>query len=253
MATRQELEAALENPNARKFLELLKYTEGTQGHGYATAFGGGKLSSLAAHPGTSHSFTETTGKKNKTTAAGAYQFLKGTWGPLQKKYNLPDFGPRSQDIAALALVAQQGALKDVLSGNMQSAVQKTGTIWASLPSSTYDQGKKSWDKVNKFLGGGVQAPVPSAQEPLLAKSTQQVPAIQDGNTFLVPTTQPEADLFGRVHQAGLPSEQEVAWAKAAASIAGAQALVRNSGSLFDGIASEPGPLDNEILDLIDNA
>lgn len=260
MATREQLEAALQNPNARKYLDLLKYTEGTQTHGYATAFGGGKLGSLSAHPGTVHGFTETTGRKNKTTAAGAYQFLEGTWGPLQKKYALPDFGPHSQDIAALALVAQSGALDDVLSGNMHPAIRKTGNIWASLPTSTHPQGKKSWDKVNAFLGGKrtpsdsvAQPPAPPpATEMLGTTAKTQVPVVRDGDSFLIPTTQPEADMFGRVHQAKLPSAQETAWARAAGSIAAAQEMTQGRGSFFEDVASTQGPLDDEILNLIES-
>ena len=50
MATRKQLEQALQNPNVRKFLDLISYTEGTQGNGYRTAFGGGKLNSLNDQP-----------------------------------------------------------------------------------------------------------------------------------------------------------------------------------------------------------
>lgn len=152
MATRAELEAALQNPNARKFLDLLSYTEGTQKNGYATAFGGGRINDLSKHPRTSSSFTQTDGKKNTTTAAGRYQFLSGTWDEQAKKLGLSDFGAKSQDLAALSLAADSGALKAILNGDFKTAIDKTGVKWASLPSSPHPQGKKSWDAVNKFLG-----------------------------------------------------------------------------------------------------
>ena len=152
MATRAELEAALQNPNARKFLDLLSYTEGTQKNGYATAFGGGRINDLSKHPRTSSGFTQTDGKKNTTTAAGRYQFLSGTWDEQAKKLGLSDFGAKSQDLAALSLAADSGALKAILNGDFKTAIDKTGVKWASLPSSPYPQGKKSWDAVNKFLG-----------------------------------------------------------------------------------------------------
>ena len=163
MATRAELEAALQNPNARKFLDLLSYTEGTQKNGYATAFGGGRINDLSKHPRTSSSFTQTDGKKNTTTAAGRYQFLSGTWDEQAKKLGLSDFGAKSQDLAALSLAADSGALKSILSGDFKTAIDKTGVKWASLPSSTYPQGKKSWDAVNKFLGSNY-APSQITQE-----------------------------------------------------------------------------------------
>lgn len=39
--SRAELEALLGNPNVRKMLDLISYTEGTQANGYYTTFGGG--------------------------------------------------------------------------------------------------------------------------------------------------------------------------------------------------------------------
>ena len=163
MATRAELEAALQNPNARKFLDLLSYTEGTQKNGYATAFGGGRIDDLSKHPRTSSGFTQTDGKKNTTTAAGRYQFLSSTWDEQAKKLGLSDFGAKSQDLAALSLAADSGALKSILSGDFKTAIDKTGVKWASLPSSPYPQGKKSWDAVNKFLGSNY-APSQITQE-----------------------------------------------------------------------------------------
>ena len=165
MATRAELEAALNNPNARKFLDLLSYTEGTQKNGYATAFGGGRINDLSRHPKTSASFTQTDGKKNSTTAAGRYQFLGSTWDEQSKKLGLSDFGAKSQDLAALSLAADSGALKSILAGDFKTAIDKTGTKWASLPSSPYPQGKKSWDSVNKFLGSNYTPSQASASMP----------------------------------------------------------------------------------------
>ena len=144
MATRAELEAALQNPNARKFLDLLSYTEGTQKNGYATAFGGGRIDDLSKHPRTSSGFTQTDGKKNTTTAAGRYQFLSGTWDEQAKKLGLSDFGAKSQDLAAISLAADSGALKSILSGDFKTAIDKTGGKWASLPSSPHTQGKNSF-------------------------------------------------------------------------------------------------------------
>ena len=173
MATRAELEAALQNPNARKFLDLLSYTEGTQKYGYATAFGGGRIDDLSKHPRASSSFTQTDGKRNTTTAAGRYQFLSGTWDEQAKKLGLSDFGAKSQDLAALSLAADSGALKSILSGDFKTAIDKTGVKWASLPSSPHPQGKKSWDAVNKFLGSNYTPSQTAQAQPEL--NTQYAP------------------------------------------------------------------------------
>ncbi|WP_262474144.1 glycoside hydrolase family 24 protein [Acinetobacter courvalinii] len=147
----KQYESLLNNPNVRSMLNLIAKAEGVK-WGYNTLFGNQKIDSLAAHPNIRKEFTQTDGRKNYTTAAGRYQFLKGTWDGLAKQYGLSDFSPRSQDLGAIALLAQNGALPYVLKGDYQTAVKKSGTTWASLPSSTYAQGKRSWDFVNKQLG-----------------------------------------------------------------------------------------------------
>jgi len=140
---------ALDNPNVRSFLDMISAAEGTTKHGYNTLFGGGKVESLVDHPRQLFDFTETTGRPNKTTAAGRYQFLSNTWDEQAKKLGLPDFGERSQDLAAVNLLQERGILPDVLQGNWESAVKKSGPIWASLPSSPYPQPRQS----NEFVMG----------------------------------------------------------------------------------------------------
>lgn len=171
MATLAQLQEALGNPNVRKMLDLISNTEGTTKNGYNTAFGGGRFDNLSAHPNVRSSFTQTDGKSNFTTAAGRYQFLKGTWDGLSKQYGFRDFSPQAQDMGAIALLAQNGALKDAMNGDFQSAIQKSGKTWASLPSSQYAQNKKSWDYVNKNLGQDAQAYKP---ETISAKDMQNI-------------------------------------------------------------------------------
>lgn len=156
MATRQQLEQALQNPNMRKMLDLIANTEGVK-HGYNTLFGNERINNLSQHPNIKKEFRQTDGKTNVTTAAGRYQFLNGTWNSLARRYKLNDFSPRNQDLGAVALIAGRGALNDVLKGNYQAAVRKLGEEWASLPSSPYAQGKRSWNDVNRFLGNSQPA------------------------------------------------------------------------------------------------
>ena len=150
-----QLQQAYANPNVRKFLDLIAQAEGVK-HGYNTMFGNERFGNLSAHPNVRKAFKQTDGKTNYTTAAGRYQFLNSTWNNLAKRYSFRDFSPQAQDLGAVALIAGRGALDDVLKGNWQAAIQKTGKEWASLPSSTYKQGKRSWDFVNKHLGGNIQ-------------------------------------------------------------------------------------------------
>lgn len=151
MATLAQLQQAIGNPNVRKMLDLISNTEGTTKNGYNTAFGGGYFDDLSGHPNIKSTFSQTDGKQNITTAAGRYQFLKPTWDSLARQYGFRDFSPKAQDMGAVALLAQNGALSDVLNGDFQSAIKKSGKTWASLPSSPYAQNKKSWDFVNQNL------------------------------------------------------------------------------------------------------
>ena len=151
MATRQELEKALSNPNVRKMLDVIANAEGVK-HGYNTIFGNERSNDLKAHPNVKKEFTQTDGKKNSTTAAGRYQFLKGTWDKVSKKYGLTDFSPKNQDLAAVALILGRGALGDVMKGDFTKAVGKLGNEWASLPSSPYAQPKKSWKDIQNMVG-----------------------------------------------------------------------------------------------------
>lgn len=151
MATSQQLMQLMNNPNARKMLDLIATTEGVK-HGYNTLFGNQRFDNLSSHPNIKKAFTQTDGKKNYTTAAGRYQFLKGTWDGLAQQYGIKDFSPHSQDFGALALLDQIGALPYVLKGDFQTAIKKSGSTWASLPTSPYAQNKRSWDFVDSQLG-----------------------------------------------------------------------------------------------------
>lgn len=156
MANLARLQQAYNNPNVRRFLDAIASAEGVK-HGYNTLFGNQRIESLNAHPNIKKAFKQTDGKTNHTTAAGRYQFIKPTWDGLAKQYGFHDFSPQSQDLGAIALIAQNGALDDVMMGRYQNATKKLGGTWASLPSSSYAQPKRSWDQFNKYLGDGANA------------------------------------------------------------------------------------------------
>ncbi|MFY7027275.1 hypothetical protein ACOUI4_19340 [Acinetobacter baumannii] len=143
MATRENFEKLLGSPNVRKMLDLIANAEGVK-YGYNTLFGNERLDDLSSHPNIKKQFKQTDGQVKNTTAAGRYQFLKDTWDGVANQLGLKDFSPKNQDIAAVALLAQNGALPSVLKGDFKTAVQKSGVTWASLPSSPYAQPKRSW-------------------------------------------------------------------------------------------------------------
>lgn len=194
----QQLTALTQNPNVRVMLDVIAKAEGVK-HGYSTGFGNTQLASLIDHPRESKTFTQTDGKKNTTTAAGRYQFTKTTWDDVAGKLGLKDFGPSSQDIAAVELLRRAGALDNVLKGDFTSAVKKSGQTWASLPSSPYAQPKKS----DKFIQDAVSsaqknpssqatvvAEVPSTLKQVIALQTPAIPA--GGDPMPAPQLDPNA-------------------------------------------------------------
>ena len=145
MTTKQDLINARNDPNVLKFLNLIARAEGTEKYGYNTAFGGEYFGDLSRHPNIKKNFKQTDGKVNSSGASGRYQFLNNTWNGVSKKYGLEDFGGVNQDLGAIALITENGALKDVQSGNYKKAIDKLGNIWASFPSSPYKQHKRSYE------------------------------------------------------------------------------------------------------------
>jgi muramidase (phage lysozyme) len=146
MAQRRDYyESLLSNPNVQRALASIRAAEGTAKYKdpYSVGFGGRKIDDLSSHPGILSSFRDNFGNKNKTSAAGGYQFLNKSWGDMERQLGLPDFGPTSQDIAAVGLLDRSGALDNVLSGDIDGFVKDANGTWASLPGSPYNQPTRS--------------------------------------------------------------------------------------------------------------
>ncbi|QDI18342.1 lysozyme [Serratia marcescens] len=145
--------STISNPNVKNYLDIIAKSEGTAGYmnnGYNTLFGGDQFSDFSDHPRILKEFTETNGKKNKTSAAGRYQFTQKSWDEAAAALGLTDFSPDSQDMAALYLIQRAGQLDNVVNGNFEGATAGLGGVWASLPSSTYAQPKHSYDAMQGF-------------------------------------------------------------------------------------------------------
>ena len=50
LTRRQQAELYLQDPNMRRYLDVLSFTEGTTKNGYHTKFGGGRWEDLSKHP-----------------------------------------------------------------------------------------------------------------------------------------------------------------------------------------------------------
>lgn len=141
-----------EYKNLKAFLVMIQYAEGTFGKdGYRMLYGGGYFNDLSKHPNTSVTKWGIT-----STAAGAYQILYKTWVEIQQRLKLPDFGPLSQDKAAIELIKRRKALEDVVAGRFAEAVEKCKKEWASLPGAGYGQKEKNAKSllaIYKMAGG----------------------------------------------------------------------------------------------------
>lgn len=151
----KELESYLDNKNVQAFLGLIRDTEGTaKGADPYRVYGGSaknQIKDLSKPDFKRWGFTQTDGKKNTSSASGAYQFLERTWNGLAKQHGLKDFSPRSQDLGAIALLKQSGALDAIIKGDFDTAVKKANRTWASLPGSPYAQHTRSNEYVANSL------------------------------------------------------------------------------------------------------
>lgn len=206
----KELESYLDNKNVQAFLGLIRDTEGTaKGADPYRVYGGSpnnQIKDLSKPDFKRWGFTQTDGKKNTSSASGAYQFLERTWNSLAKQHGLTDFSPRSQDLGAIALLKQSGALDAILKGDFDTAVKKANRTWASLPGSPYAQHTRSNDYVAKSLakhlgedvglakykmpvGGEIpKQKAPTQAEIQVNKSTSQATLVQTQTASISPVT-----------------------------------------------------------------
>lgn len=170
----------LATPQGRALLDTIRMAEGTYTpkdnmKGYRTMFGGGTFDDLSRHPDV---VVKTPGYAS--AAAGAYQFLPGTWARAQKALGTKGFGKEAQDLGALYLIDQrQGALDQFMKGGkFGEVIAKLAPEWASLPTlqgqSAYGQPVKNINELYEFYekrkkelaGGGMQLPDAGATQPM---------------------------------------------------------------------------------------
>jgi len=183
MPTEKEyLEQFRLTPEGQKLLETISFAEGTRRatpeESYRVMFGGKLAPGLAKHPD-----TVVTGGGYSSSAAGRYQFLTPTWQTQSQRLGLTSFGPKEQDIAALALARNRlmplGGLsvlqKEGLSPRVAAALSPE---WASFPTQTgrsyYGQPVKSLGELQKVYGSAAgQAVVGEQTAPVGADVTIQ--------------------------------------------------------------------------------
>jgi lysozyme len=141
-------------PERRALLNTIRYAEGTWKEGtdvgYRVMFGGGLMDSLDRHP---DRVNYTPGYAS--AAAGAYQFMPGTWSLIVRALGIAGFSPQAQDQAALFLIQKRGALSLADSGQLSAELAaRLAPEWASFPtikgSSYYGQPVKRLSELQRF-------------------------------------------------------------------------------------------------------
>jgi len=158
------------SPNARRYLDVISFTEGTLGPQgrprYDVTFGYTPITNkLVTHPR-----RVVRSGDYASDAAGAYQFLSTTWDRVAPLVKARDFGPRSQDLAALQLIRMRGVDpdRDLIS---PQTIARLAPEWASLPTlegkSYYGQPARSFKDIQRFLqsrGGGASVSYDSSAQ-----------------------------------------------------------------------------------------
>lgn len=128
--------------NVLAFLDMLAWSEGTStikasDDGYNVIVGGKLFSDYSAHP---RVLVDLPRYRIKSSAAGRYQFLAGTWDAIVKNYGFRGrFIPEAQDLAAIKLLTECKALPHIQAGRIEQAIAAAAPIWASLPGAGYGQ------------------------------------------------------------------------------------------------------------------
>jgi len=162
------------------------------------------------------------GSGRKSSAAGAYQETMTTWDDIRARYpNIgPEFTPVEQMKCAVALMYDEGALDDVIDGNLGEFIRKCGGRWASLPNSSLQDGGRKMsmadaEAVWKRFGGSVPvvisskprpAPVedrstPARPEDVERINEQESPAMAFPFAFAIPLIQSLIEAFSPVARA----------------------------------------------------
>ncbi len=164
IATVDSCLAARRDERVRAFLDVIAYAEGTYQFGalgYSARYPMQWFSGFKTHPGFIF-VKKRSGRVGKYSASGRYMFLIKTWDYLSKRLGLHDFGPVNQDIGAIALLAEKGALSVLLKNDFERAVSLANKTWATFPGSPYGQKttpmselKRLYnDRILYYRGGG---------------------------------------------------------------------------------------------------
>ena len=162
-------EGYLADPKVKAMLDVLSYAEGTQKYGYTTQYGGKSFDGgLSSYFG------------SKSNPAGRYQIVAGTFSSVGENYlGLSDFSAHSQDLIAVTLLNQAGAITPLLKGDLPGAIRAASGPWAAFPigpgvddhsahtypNSTKLQPSKPYDQVVQTYNAALTQYLPAKKSP----------------------------------------------------------------------------------------
>ncbi|MBV8535856.1 MAG: hypothetical protein JO128_09700 [Alphaproteobacteria bacterium] len=118
---RARYETFLQNPNAQAFLSTIAHAEGATYDSLRddSVKAPKKFADYSRFPG--------------ATRSGRYQILKPTYDYASRALDVSDFSPHTQDLMAMYLIDQKGALEPLLRGDLDAVLPRVAPVWTSLP------------------------------------------------------------------------------------------------------------------------
>ena len=137
------------NANRAAFLDMIGVSEGTstnritRNHGYDVIVSGISgpevFTDYSDHPFMRRAPKAVNSTGLCSTASGKFQIMIHDWPHYRAQLGLPDFSPASQELMAVQLIRERGALPLIDGGSFDLAVARCANLWASFTGATYGQ------------------------------------------------------------------------------------------------------------------